>query len=392
MPKGTRCWPSSPAAPIRRSGWHGPGPAGRKPTPANIDKFSALLFAFGVRLQQELDVPVGLMLGAVGGTPSGPWLSEEAYVSDAACKEVIKKFAATYPLADLQKKYEEALAKWEKDAEEAKKANKTPPPRPAPPRKPGEPASKIGNLYEAHIRPFIPFGIRGVLWDQGESGTAITGVDQYTLMGALIRGWRKDWGQGEFPFLYIQKPSGGGCAWDPKDPVTNKADKFAPLPAQVPGRRRLSREPHPDHALSADRHGDRQRPGPRHPPREQVRATAPAPPGWPWAWSTDGSSNTTARFSRDTRSKETRCGSTSRTSARAWRSSTATSCKASRVAGEDKKFFWADAVIEGDTIVLSCDKVSKPVAVRYAWAAVHPWANLFNKDGLPALPFRTDSW
>jgi sialate O-acetylesterase len=60
------------------------------------------------------------------------------------------------------------------------------------------------------------------------------------------------------------------------------------------------------------------------------------------------------------------------------------------VAGEDGKFHWADAVIEKDAVVLSSPKVKKPVAVRYAWAATHPWANLFNKDGLPALPFKTD--
>lgn len=60
------------------------------------------------------------------------------------------------------------------------------------------------------------------------------------------------------------------------------------------------------------------------------------------------------------------------------------------VSGADSKFVWADAVIEQNTVVLSSDKVAKPVAVRYAWANQHRWANLFNQDGLPALPFRTD--
>src|SRR5205807_6238622 len=115
-----------------------------------------------------------------------------------------------------------------------KKADKKPPIKPQPPLQAGECRSKVGNLYAAHIRPMMPHGIRGVLWDQGESGTAINGVDQYTLMGALIRGWRKEWGQGDFAFLYVQKPSGGGCAWDPADPVTDKSDKFTPLPAAVP--------------------------------------------------------------------------------------------------------------------------------------------------------------
>jgi sialate O-acetylesterase len=62
------------------------------------------------------------------------------------------------------------------------------------------------------------------------------------------------------------------------------------------------------------------------------------------------------------------------------------------LAGADKQFHWADSVIDGDTVVLSCAQVSAPMAVRYAWAGAPAWANLFNKDGLPALSFRTDNW
>ena len=75
-----------------------------------------------------------------------------------------------------------------------------------------------------------------------------------------------------------------------------------------------------------------------------------------------------------------------------WRPATATSCKVSPSPARTRSSTWADAVIDGDTVVVSSDKVAKPVAVRYAWASDHPWANLFNKDGLPALTFRTDSW
>ena len=99
-----------------------------------------------------------------------------------------------------------------------KPPSKMPPNKPAPPPRPAKPGLTSGDrpagyLYEAHIRPFVGYAIRGVLWDQGESGTAVGGVDQYTLMGALIRGWRHEWGQ-DFAFIYVQKPSGGGCAWD----------------------------------------------------------------------------------------------------------------------------------------------------------------------------------
>ena len=62
------------------------------------------------------------------------------------------------------------------------------------------------------------------------------------------------------------------------------------------------------------------------------------------------------------------------------------------IAGEDKKFVWADAKIDGDTVVVSSDKVPQPVAVRYAWADNPEGCNLYNKEGLPASPFRTDDW
>jgi sialate O-acetylesterase len=62
------------------------------------------------------------------------------------------------------------------------------------------------------------------------------------------------------------------------------------------------------------------------------------------------------------------------------------------IAGEDQKFVWGDAVIDGDSVVVSSASVPKPAAVRYAWSQQIPWANLFNKDGLPAPAFRTDAW
>ena len=211
--------------------------AGRRRHPRTTGGSRRSCSPLACALHQELDVPVGLMVGAVGGTPSGFWLSQEAYESDAACKEAVQKLAAAYSGADAEKKYEQDLQRWEKAAAEAKQKGAKPPRKPDLPLKPGECRGKVGHLYEAHIRPFIPYGIRGVLWDQGESGTAISGVDQYTLMGALIRGWRKEWGQGDFPFIYIQKPSGGGCAWDPADPVTAQGRSSLRCPRPCRARR-----------------------------------------------------------------------------------------------------------------------------------------------------------
>ncbi len=363
-------------------------------TPNNISGTSAMLFSFGLPLHKELDVPVGLIVGAVGGTPSGYWLSEEAFQSDVACKEVIAKFAKTYSLDQAQKSYEQALAKWEKDVAAAKqKGEKRLPGKPRPPLPAGACDRPIGNLYESRIRPFMPFAIRGVLWDQGESGTAICGVDQYTLMGTLIRGWRKDWGQGDFPFICIQKPSGGGCAWDPADPVTCKAEKFAPQPAKVPSSwDGLYRETHirimqyPNAAtVTASDLGSG-----THPVNKSGYGSRAARVALGMVYGRKVEIYGPLYQSYEVEGNKIRVKFTHVGQGLAARHGD--KLQGFTIAGDDKVFHWADATIDGDTVVVSCDKVAKPVAVRYAWANTYPWANLFNKDGLPALTFRTDSW
>lgn len=354
----------------------------------SIPGFSALLFSFGLRLQKELDVPVGLMVGAVGGTPSGYWLSEEAYNADTACKEVAAKAAAAHSPEKAQKDYEQQLAKWEKDTAAAKAKGETRLPRkPGAPVKPGECRGKVGNLYEAHIRPLQPFGIRGVLWDQGESGTAIEGVDQYTLMGALLRGWRKEWGQGDFPFIYIQKPSGGGCAWNPENPVTNKAEKFEKLPPAVPSdggyvetHVRIMTYPNTAMAISSDL-------GPNvHPSNKSGygHRACDVALGMVYDRKIEYYGPLYQSFSVEgdkLRVKFTHVG-------QGLAFKNGEKLQGFALAGEDKKYHWADATIDGDSVVLSSSAVAKPVSVRYAWSQKHTWANLFNKDGLPAIPFR----
>lgn len=202
-------------------------------TAANVDGFSAILFAFGSRLQAELDVPVGLMLGAVGGTPSGYWFTEEMYRSDAACQAQVKKFAETYDFAAAMKAHERYMTAWKANTEKIKATGGRVGREPALPRQPGECTGELGHLYTKHILPYMPYAIRGVLWDQGEGGTAITGLDQFHAMGALIKGWRKAWNQ-DFAFIYVQKPSGGGTAWDLTNPTTKNASPFAAQPEKVP--------------------------------------------------------------------------------------------------------------------------------------------------------------
>lgn len=374
-------------------------------TPERIKSFSALLFSFGFPLQKELDVPVGLMVGAVGGTPSGFWLSEEMYHEDAACAEAVKKFAVTYNYDAekakydvLKAKFDEELAKWKPLAEAAKKEGKPALPGPRAPQavgRAGEAAGgKVGQLFESFIRPYVGYGIKGVLWDQGESRTAIVGVPQYELMGALIKGWRKAWGQGEFPFLYVEKPSGGGCAWDYTSPMNNKADTYKPQPPlivqppvldychayfttfmQYPG----------THMVTGSDLG-----AGIHPTNKSAYGARAAQVAQSVAYGGKAEYLGPLYASHEVQGDKVTLKFTHTGKGLAFKNGD--KLQGFMIAGEDKKFVWADAVIEGDTVSVSSKDVPKPVAVRYAWSQQFNWANLFNKDGLPAQPFRTDAW
>jgi sialate O-acetylesterase len=140
---------------------------------------SAMLFFFGTHLQKELKVPIGLIPRALGGTPSIPWCPEDAF--NAESKHYARPSTQTAP------------------AESARRVT-------------------AGSLFRSRIAPCIPYAIRGVVWDQGESGTGVPEIDQSDLMRTLIIAWRREWQRtdADFPFLLVQKPSGGGWTWSPE--------------------------------------------------------------------------------------------------------------------------------------------------------------------------------
>ncbi len=354
-------------------------------TPEESSNFSALMFSFGVPLQKAINVPVGLMVGAAGSSPSRLWLSKVAYQNDPGCQAAVAKALAAYDDEKEQLAYANKLSVWNQAVAVAKTEGKPPPSkawRPVAPVRPGVNDPAMGSLYERYIRPYQPYAIRGVLWDQGESGTEIVGVDQYTLMGALIRGWRQEWGQGDFPFIYVQKPSGAGIGSGRLPPVP-------PASSPTDGRRRESytrimQYPNTAMVISSDLGWGLH---PRDKSRYGLRAARVALGmvyGQPVEYygpiylsHTVEGNQVRIRFSHIGQGLTTQGGG---------------KLQGFSVAGADKIFFWAEAVIEGDTVVASSDKVPAPVAVRYAWALDHPWANLLNKDGLPSVTFRSDTW
>ena len=359
-------------------------------TPESCATFSAQLFYFGLYLQKELNVPVGLVLGAVGGTPSGRWLSPEMFADDAACQAAVARVDAAYTPETAQKKHEEALVKWREADEKAKLENKPAPHQPAQPLPPSEMRKRtLGNLYAPHIAPFVPYGIRGVLWDQGESGTSVEGVDQYTLMGALISGWRKAWNQGEFPFIYVQKPSGNGCAWDYGNPVTCKSRPYAPPPSSPPDggennetHVRIMTYPNTAIAISSDLGAG------IHPGNKSGYSTRDATVALGLVYTKKIEYYGPLYQSHTIEGEKVRVRFSHTGSGLAFKNGV--KLTGFTLAGSDHVFHWADAKIDAETVLLSSPQVHEPVAVRYGWGAVYNWANLFNQEGLPAVPFRTD--
>ncbi len=358
---------------------------------------SAQLSAMGVTLSKKLDVPVGLILAAIGGSPSSRWVTPQAVAEDAACQESLTKARATYFPEKEQAAYEVALKKYDADqaawtqlSEEEKKGKKAPG-KPNPPVPPGVGRWSVGDLHEEVLKPLIGYGIKGVFWDQGESGAFIRGIDQFTMMGALFSSWRKEWGQGEFPFVIVQKPSGGGCAFDENDPVNGWAsDKFQPLPAAPSGNgtgreemvRIASMYPKIFMVPTSDLGGG------LHPMNKfaygarAARVIQGAIYGLPGEW--NGPTLAESRVEGSSirlRFQHVGLGLVTRH---------AESLQGFAIAGADKKFVWAQAIVDGEAVVVTAPSVPSPLYVRYAWDGPIPWANFFNQDGFPALTFRTD--
>jgi len=373
----------------------GPKPTWSETTSDTIPRASALLFPFGERLQRELDVPIGLILGAVGGTPSGYWIPNETFASSEKCKASIAEFSKTFDPARQQKQYEAQLAAWEKAAAKAKAEGKKPPGRkPSPPASPGGSlrGGAIGGLFDRYIRPAVGYRIKGVLWDQGEARSGVQGVDQYVMMSELIRGWRKLWGQGDFPFLFVQKPSGGGCAFSNDNPVTRNGEPFSPTPQAanldaMSGEQRflyvrlMHDNPHAFMVPASDL-------GPNiHPTNKWGYGNRAAEVALSEVYKTG--TQAYGPMYRSHRIDGNQVVVSFDQIGKGLTIAHSDKLQGFAIAGEDGVWQWADAKIDGDTVVVWSDKVPAPAQVRYAFAAKRQWANLFNRDSLPATVFST---
>lgn len=336
--------------------------AWQEASPQSTPDFSAVAYYFGRMLEKERGVPIGLIQSDWGGSPAEVWMSQSTLEANADYKaNILEK----YPAA--REAYEAALAKF--------KASKS---KGAAPRAPWKPTE----LYNGMIHPILGFGIRGAIWYQGESNAGRAW--QYrTLFPDMIKNWRKDWGQGDFPFLFVQL-----APWDrnkkrsleeiTKEPVESDWAELREAQTMTLKLSKTGMAVITDVGEKDDIH-----PTKKLPVGERLALAARAlvynekiVHSGPMYKSLKVKGNTAiVAFDHIGGGLEAKGGKLT----------------GFAICGEDKKWVWADAETDGKVVTLSSPSVAKPVAVRYGWADF-PVVNLYNKEGLPASPFRTDEF
>ncbi|MFV0337217.1 MAG: sialate O-acetylesterase, partial [Chthoniobacterales bacterium] len=237
-------------------------------------------------------------------------------------------------------------------------------------------------LYNGMVSPVIPFAIRGILWYQGEQN--ISNAWEYRAQfPLLIRSWREAWGE-ELPFLYAQLPGLGASSKNPSDDAKQNNASWNELrDAQWLG----LDEPRTAMITTIDL-GD----GNIHPINKQDVGARFALAARAVALGEKNEYSGPLYDSMSIEGSKIRVKFTHTDGGLIAKDAPDGALSRFAIAGADQKYVWADARIDGDTVVVWHDSIPTPVAVSYAWAINPEGANLFNQAGLPAAPFRSDDW
>lgn len=329
-------------------------------TPESAKEFSAVAWYFAREIAQREHVPVGVIDSTWGGTVAESWVRLTALGSDAALNPL---FAARGEMLDHAAEAEMEVKDEQRQKDEAKAAGR---PVPQFPWHPPLESWGPGLLYNGMIAPLTPLPIRGVIWYQGESNSALKRFPLYDrIMRTLIEDWRKQWGVGDFPFLYVQIANFKSTPLE--DWASLRQQQVQTLTIRNTAMAVTIDIGNPDDVHPTDKVdvGHRLALAARNLAYgEQVNYWGPmfrqATPegGKIRAWF-DHAQGLSAHGGEVT---------------------------GIEIAGEDGRFYPGSARIEGPTVVASSDAVATPVFIRYGWAN-SPNCNLFNADGLPASPF-----
>jgi len=382
-------------------------------TPDTAKNFSAVGYYFGRELRGTLHRPIGLISSNAGGTPAQAWSSPSSLKKDPALKnyadtydtlfaaypQALAEFPAKMAMYQAEKEkyvqgpggdYYARVAQWDLDVAKAQAANLPPPRKPEPtfplPQPPADPAGGWGAptvLFNGMIAPVIPYAVRGVIWYQGEANV-LAPLEYRALFPALIGGWREAWGRDDLPFIFAQLESVNGGASENWALMRESQAKALALPRTAMVVTADISDPKNVHSKDKLDAGIRFALAARHLVYgEDVVFSGPVYQ----ASQVEGGA---------VRLGFTQTGSGLIIGAAPWTTKGGTPLPTDRllgfaVAGQDQKWFAADAKIDGNTVVVSSPSVPQPVAVRYEWQNYGP-GNLYNREGLPAPPFRSDDW
>lgn len=317
-------------------------------TPNKVLNFSAVAYFFGSRLQEELGVPIGLVSTNWGGSSAEAWINPDV---------LGKEFPEFNKVSDRYEGLIQEHGAVYTNRQKPKGINQRMP----------------SILYNKMIKPVIPFSIRGVIWYQGESN--VKNPLQYRkLFPSLIKSWRQEWGQGDFPFYFVQ--------------IAPFGYKTELLPVALLREAQLQALEVPNTGMVVTM--DIGNPENIHPKKKKPVAERLARLALAKDYGrTDLSFSGPMLVEQQVKGKQIRLrfehvgeGLISRDGK---------PLSHFTVAGKDRNFHPATAEIDGDTLIVSSPKVARPVAVRFAWGnADEP--NLSNKEGFPCSSFRTDDW
>lgn len=340
----------------------------------SIPNFSAVAYFFGRQLHKSLDVPIGLINTSWGGTPVEAWTSLPALQATSDYAPLAQRWTkriAAYPKAHA--KFQMDFKSWQVASDSLKALGKSVPRRPRAPHGPNHP-HRPAVLYNGMIAPLTPLAIQGAIWYQGESNAG-RAYQYRTLFSTMINDWRTQWGQGAFPFLFVQlanfrqtKDQPGESTWAELREAQNMALSLPNTGVAITIDIGEADDIHPR---------NKQDVGLRLAKVAEAQVYGKQKPYSGPMYKSMQIDNDKIRIVFD----HTHGGLKKK----------GKKLTGFAIAGADKKFVWADAKIEGNSVVLSSREVIKPVAARYAWAD-NPICNLYNGAHLPASPFRTDTW
>lgn len=333
-------------------------------TPEAVKDFSAVLYYFGRQLHSDVKAPMGLIHTSWGGTPIASWISGPTLTGNPRLAPFLTFWADTISKhPDNYARYEQNLKKWEDSGSKG--------PRPAPPLGPGHPHEPTG-LYNGMIAPLVKYSIKGALWYQGETEA---GRGQGHIYGdalmTLVQDWRREFGQGDFPFFWVQLANFGSAAknghWMKVQEGQVKATALKRTGVAVINDIGEATDIHPKNKQDVGRRL-----------ALLARHVAYGQNGFEWSspiyrQATREGNNFRVWFDHADGLKTRDNGAV----------------KGFTVAGADGTYVPAEAKIEGSTVIVSSAQVQNPRAVRYAWD-YNPDSNLVNGAGLPASLFRSD--